>query len=124
MQHPAALPPLKGDRVLSRGEHAVGEQVMLTVEGVGVARLGDLTLTLSPDSLTLDRACRVPALRETGFAGSWQSPRPRAALNWLIDGCVAALFSSDGTIWLTALTLRTATDPLQTDGGITVTGRG
>jgi hypothetical protein len=61
-----------------------------------------------------------PGLSDAGFAGRWFADRPQAPLHWLLDGCVAELFASDGRGWMSALTLRTLDDGIQVTDGLRV----
>jgi sucrose-6-phosphate hydrolase SacC (GH32 family) len=122
-QLPAALPGTGPHQDLASGVHQVAPQVILTVEGTGCARLGDLTLTIAADALTLERETATPALADSGFAGRWTVEHKGQPLVWLIDGCVAELYSRDGAVWLTALTLRSANQPLHLGEGLRATLR-
>ena len=54
----------------------------------------------------LQRSCALPELNAAQFAGSWSAPAAPSPLRWLLDGCVAELFTEDGSLWLSALSLR------------------
>ena len=80
--------------------------------------MGDLTLRLTPQTLAIERDCAIPSLTECGFAGRWTAPRPAASIRWLIDGCIAELHADDGSVWMSALTLRSADQPIELAGGL------
>jgi sucrose-6-phosphate hydrolase SacC (GH32 family) len=122
-QQPATLPSVRAERIMHPGEHIIEGQYLLSLEGGGVVKVGDLTLTLADDTVTLERDCAVRELRDAGFHGRWTAPRSAARLEWFIDGCIAELFSADGAVWMSALTLRTASDALELGHGVTATLR-
>lgn len=122
-QYPAALPPVGAAQPLGAGEHMVGAQCLLSLEGAGTLRLRDLHLELAADELALERSSANALLREAHFHGRWSAPRPEGSVDLLLDGCVAELFSANGAVWMSALTLRTAEDMLRLSDGLSVTLR-
>jgi fructan beta-fructosidase len=122
-QRPARLPEGGEPRVLAPCSHEVGPRFSLTIHGRGALRLGDLELRFGDTEIVLERSCRLGTLAEAGFVGSWSAPRPASALEWVIDGCVAELFAADGSLWLTALTLRGEEDPIMIGQDLAVTLR-
>jgi hypothetical protein len=120
-QSPAALPLFGHRSALPSGRHAVRTCSLLTVQGEGRLRLGDLTLHLNGSGVLLERSCAQGPLAGAGFPGRWSAPRSEAPLKWLLDGCVAEMFAEDGSAWMSALTLREASDQLEVGSGLYVT---
>jgi hypothetical protein len=84
-------------------------------------RLGDLTLRLNEKGVELVRDCGQTALLDAHFAGRWYAPCSTAPICLLLDGCVAEMFAQNGSMWMSALTLRDESVQLEIGDGLTVT---
>jgi fructan beta-fructosidase len=119
-QWPAKLPAWRQRRALRAGAHRVPAQCLLRLEGRGAVTLGDVSLRKDADSVVLERTCGLPALAGRQFSGFWRAPCPDGPLAWLIDGCVTELFALDGSLWMSALSLRREIDPVAISDGLAV----
>jgi hypothetical protein len=120
-QLPAALPPCDPPQLVRRGGHLIGRRALITITGLGSLRLGDLTLRLNEKGVELVRDCGQTALLDAHFAGRWFAPCSTAPICLLLDGCVAEMFAQNGSMWMSALTLRDESVQLEIGDGLTVT---
>lgn len=119
-RRPAALLVSDPPHPVTAARNEIGARALRSVFGRCTVRLEDLALGLHSDELELILECHADTRAAAGFAGRWSAPRHATRVHLLLDGCVAEIFTDDGAVWMSALTLRDGDQSIDADGDLAI----